>query len=84
MIGVGGISHKHYPEVKGLKVTAGQAVKKGTILTREGNKWKAGLNVTGRNSLQAGCEGAVYFTSKKGSYRTKKKYTFINVRPVEK
>ena len=53
MIGVGGVSHKHYLETKGLKVCAGQVVKQGTIITRQGDKWKAGLNVSGKGSLQA-------------------------------
>ena len=62
MIGVGGVSHKHYPETKGLKAASGQLVKKGTILTRQGDKWKAGLNVAGKGSIQAACDGTVYFT----------------------
>ena len=84
MIGVGGISHEHYRETKGLKVTGGQIVKKGTILTREGNKWKAGLNVSGKGSLLAICDGTVYFTQKRGTYKTNRKYTLINIKPFEK
>lgn len=84
MIGVGGVSHKHYPETKGLKISAGQFVKKGAILTREGNKWKPGLNVKGKGSLYAACEGAVYFTTQRGTYKTKKKYTVINIKPSPK
>ena len=83
MIGVGGVSHKHYPETKGLKAASGQLVKKGTILTRQGDKWKAGLNVAGKGSIQAACDGTVYFTSRKGSYTTQKRYTVINVKPQE-
>ena len=84
MIGVGGITHKHYPETRGLKVAAGEVVKKGTILTREGNKWKAGVNVAGKNSLRALCEGSVYFTTRRGTYRTKKKDTVINIKCVSR
>ncbi len=84
MIGVGGVSHKHYPETKGLKKSGGQAVKKGTILTREDGKWKAGLNVSGKGALQAACDGKVYFTTKKGTYKSKKKYTYINVKEAQK
>jgi len=81
MIGVGGITHKHYAETKGMKVTNGQSVKRGTILTREGAKWKAGINVGGKGTLYALCDGTVYFTKKKGTYRTKKRYTYINIKP---
>lgn len=84
MIGVGGITHKHYPETKGLKVAGGQVVKKGAILTREGNKWKAGLNVSGKGSLSALCDGTVYFTRKRGTYKTDKKYTVVNVKSLSK
>lgn len=84
MIGVGGITHKHYPETKGLKISGGQNVKKGTILTRQGNKWKAGLNVGGKGSLYALCDGIAYFTTRRGTYRTKKKTTVINIKPRAK
>lgn len=79
----GGLSHIHYKETKGLKVNAGKTVSKGTILTRQGNKWKAGLNVAGRATLYADIDGKVYFTKKKGSYQKKKLYTFINVAPLK-
>ena len=84
MIGVGGVTHKHYPETRGLKTSGGQSVKKGTILTREGNKWKAGLNVGGKSSLYALCDGTVYFSTRPGTYRTKKKYPLVNVNPAVK
>ena len=84
MIGVGGVTHKHYPETRGLKTSGGQSVKKGTILTREGNKWKAGLNVGGKSSLYALCDGTVYFSPRPGTYRTKKKYPLVNVKPAVK
>lgn len=80
MIGVGGVTHKHYPETKGMKITSGEHVKKGTILTREGNRWKAGLNVGGKATLYALCDGVLYFSTKKGTYRTTKRYTYINIK----
>jgi len=42
---VGGISSKYYRETAGIKVSGGQKVKSGTILTRQGTQWKRGLNV---------------------------------------
>ena len=78
---VGGLTSKYYKETRGMKVTGGQIVKSGTMLTREGHRWQAGLNVVGRMHLTAACEGLVYFTRKKGNY--KKEITFINIRPVE-
>ena len=78
----GGISHIHYKETDGLKVSSNQFVKKGTTLTRQGDKWKAGLNVGGKSSLNALCDGRVYFTKKKGRYHTQKLMTFININPV--
>lgn len=78
-IGVGKTKHsQHYTDIKGLKVTSGQLVKTGTILTREGNKWKAGINVSGRNTLYALTSGEVYFQYKKGSRN--KCQTFINIK----
>ena len=81
MIGVGGLTHKHYSETKGLKVSGGSAVKKGTILTRQGDKWRAGVNVGGTASLYALCDGVVYVTTRRGTYKTKKRYTVINIKP---
>ncbi len=80
----GGISHINYRETKGLKVAAGETVKKSAVLTREGNKWKPGKNVGGTGTLYALCDGEIYFTKKKGSYRTTKVYTFINIQPKAK
>ncbi|MBF0490326.1 MAG: 50S ribosomal protein L27 [Candidatus Omnitrophica bacterium] len=77
---VGGISSKFYAETAGIKVSGGQKVKAGTILTREGNRWQAGLNVNGRSSLTAAIEGNVYFTRKKNA--AKKVITYINIKPV--
>mgnify|MGYP000975966357 CR=1 FL=1 len=78
---VGGISHINYKETRGIKVSGGSKVTSGTVLTREGGKWKPGINVIGRMHLTAGCDGEVYFTHKAGKY--KKSVTFVNVRSVE-
>lgn len=78
MVRVGGLTKKYYKETRGVKVCGGQRVKCGTMLTRNGNKWKPGLNVTGRMHLSAACDGEVYFTKKKGNYR--KAVTYINVK----
>lgn len=77
----GGLSHINYKETKGLKINAGELVKTGTILTRQGNKWKKGVNVEGRGTLYAKLEGRVYFTKKRGSYKKNKLYTFIHIKP---
>jgi ribosomal protein L27 len=76
----GGISSKFYRETRGMKVSGGQAVKAGTVLTREGDHWKPGLFVTGLTSLTAAVEGEVYFTRKRN--RFKKVKTYINIRPA--
>ena len=76
---VGGITSKYYSETRGVKVSGGQRVKAGTILTRQGTIWKPGLNVIGRASLTAACEGQVYFTRKKSRYN--KVITVINIKP---
>jgi len=81
MVRVGGLTSKYYKETKGLKVSGGQKVKAGTVLTREGHKWKSGLNVIGRSHLTALCDGEVYFVRKRGSY--KRAITLINVRPAK-
>jgi ribosomal protein L27 len=77
---VGGLSHKFYRETRGVKVSGGQSVKAGTVLTRQGHRWKAGLNISGMMHLTAACDGEVYFTRKKNQYR--KIVTYINVRSV--
>lgn len=79
---VGGISSKFYCETTGIKVSGGQKVKAGTILTRKGDQWKPGINVIGRSSLSAAIEGEVYFTRKKNSY--KRVITYVNVKPSSK
>ncbi len=78
---VGGISSKFYKETKGIKVSGGQEVKAGTVLTRQGHKWQAGINVIGRTNLTAGIDGEVYFTKKKNTFKREK--TYINVRPAK-
>lgn len=75
----GGITNKFYKETRGLKVSGGQTVSAGTILTRQGHRWKPGINIIGRTSLVAACDGEVYFIHKKDHY--KKASTYINVRP---
>ncbi len=76
---VGGISSKYYVETTGIKVSGGQKVKGGTILTRKGDQWRPGINVIGRSSLTAAVDGEVYFTRKKSSYN--KIITLVNIRP---
>lgn len=76
---VGGITSKYYCETRGIKVSGGQKVKSGTILTRQGNQWKPGINVIGRSSLTAACDGEVYFTRRKNGYN--KAITLINIKP---
>ena len=78
MVRVGGLTKKYYKETRGVKVTGGQQVKCGTVLTRQGGKWKPGVNVLGRMHLSAGCDGEVYFTKKKGAGN--KVVTYINIK----
>lgn len=75
---VGGLSHKFYRETRGVKVSGGQAVKAGTVLTRQGHRWKAGENINGQMHLTAACDGEIFFTRKKNQYQ--KVVTYINVR----
>ena len=82
MVRVGGLTKKYYKETRGVKVSGGQQVKCGAMLTREGDRWQAGLNVTGRTHLTAGCDGEVYFTRKRGNRN--KVTTYINIRSAEK
>lgn len=77
---VGGLSHKFYRETRGVKVSGGQKVKAGTVLTRQGDRWKPGDNIKGLMHLTASCDGEVFFTRKKNNY--KKVVTYINVRPA--
>ena len=76
---VGGITSKYYCETAGVKVSGGQKVKSGTVLTRQGDRWKCGINVIGRSSLTAACDGEVYFTRRKNG--SNKVITLINIKP---
>jgi ribosomal protein L27 len=80
---VGGKSHKIYAETCGIKVSSGQVVKGGTVLTREGDRWKPGINVLGRMHLTAACSGEIYFTRKRNP-KNGKVDTIVNVREAEK
>ncbi|MEW6008529.1 MAG: 50S ribosomal protein L27 [Candidatus Omnitrophota bacterium] len=79
----GGLSHIHYREKRGLKVSAGEHVKAGSILTRQADKWKPGINVRGQGTLYALIDGEVYFTHRKSRYKTKKSETVINIKKEE-
>ncbi|MFT5170213.1 MAG: ribosomal protein L27 [Lysobacterales bacterium] len=81
MTKVGGLTTKYYKETGGVKVSGGQTVTAGTLLTRQGDKWKPGINVIGAASLTAGVSGEIYFTKKKNKY--KKIVTVINVKETE-
>ncbi len=76
----GGLTSKFYRETRGVKVTGGEFVRAGTILTREGSRWKPGLNVTGQMHLNAICDGTVYFSRKRNKYN--KAVTYVNINPV--
>lgn len=80
----GGLSHINYKETRGIKVTEGQLVKKGATLTREGDKWKTGINTAGKSTVYALCDGTVYFKKRKGTYHKKKTFTTVNVKKIEK
>ncbi|MFA5115409.1 MAG: 50S ribosomal protein L27 [Candidatus Omnitrophota bacterium] len=67
---------------KMIKVSGGQEVRAGQILIRRMNTYRAGRNVNGIATLQAICDGKVYFTKKKTPHG--KPRTFINVMPQEK
>ncbi len=65
-----------------MKVSGGQEVKAGTVLTRQGHRWKPGKNVIGLNHLTAACDGEIYFTKTKNKYN--RLVTVINVKPAAK
>lgn len=83
MTKVGRTTHKFYKETRGLKISGGEFVKAGTILSREGNKWKAGINVGGISTVYAITSGKVFFTRRKGNYRTNKTITVVNIKKEE-
>ncbi len=64
---------------QGLKVSQGQPVKTGQILSREYLAYKPGKNVGGRATLFALCDGKIHFTKKKTSHG--KVRPFINIMP---
>ena len=78
MTKVGGLTTKWYKETRGVKVSGGQKVTAGTLLTRQGDRWKPGINIIGMSSLSASVDGEVYFTKKKNKY--KRVVTYINVK----
>lgn len=67
---------------KALKVSGGERVLTGEILSRGLSTYKAGINVKGIATLHALCPGEIYFTRKKTSHG--KARTFLNVRPQVK
>jgi len=67
---------------KMIKVSDGQLVKTGQILSRGINTYRAGNNVKGIATLQALCDGKVYFSKKKTPHGRPR--TFINIMPQKK
>mgnify|MGYP001769197013 CR=1 FL=1 len=63
---------------KKLKASAGAKVITGSILVRGLDTYKAGINVKGRGTLYAACDGTVFFTHRKAPRGTVK--TYINVK----
>ncbi|MGE5197093.1 MAG: 50S ribosomal protein L27 [Deltaproteobacteria bacterium] len=64
---------------KGLKVSSGQPVKSGQILSKGLSIYKSGKNAKGIGTIFSLCAGTVYFSKKKtghGKFRT-----FVNVKP---
>ena len=72
---------KHYPDIKGIKVGDGQMVDTGTLLTRQGDKWRPGTNVGGKDHLFALCKGKVSFIKKKNNRG--KINTYISIASVK-
>jgi len=65
-----------------LKVSGGQFVKTGAILSRGVTTYKPGKNVGGLGTQFALCYGKVYFSKRKTPHGRMR--TFINVMPLEK
>lgn len=82
MVRVGGLTKKYYKETRGIKVTGGQKVKAGTVLTRKGDRFKPGINVGGLMHLTAKVDGEVYFTKKKNNYN--RIVTLVNIKADKK
>lgn len=61
---------------KALKISSGTLVKKGQILVRGIQSYKAGRNVKGRATIFALCDGKVSFSKKKVQNSLK---TYIHV-----
>lgn len=76
----GGLTSKFYRETAGIKVTGGQFVRRGTLLTRQGDRWKPGRNVIGRTHLNAACDGTVVFSRRRGNRN--KSETLVHIEPV--
>ena len=72
---------KHYHDTRGIKVGSGEFVRTGTILTRQGNIWKAGSNVGDSGTLYALCDGKVSFTKRRGNYN--RTQTYVNIIPAK-
>lgn len=62
-----------------VKVSGGQTVKTGQVLSRGIASYKPGVNVRGDGTLFALCPGKVYFSRKKTNHG--KVRTFINITP---
>jgi ribosomal protein L27 len=67
---------------KMLKISGGQMVKTGQILSRGISTYKAGKNVKGIGTLHALCDGAIAFSKKRTSHGRVR--TFINIAPLKK
>jgi|GEM_PF-1779016 len=80
MTRLGHTTKKYYKETRGIKVSGGQKVKAGTLLTRDGHRWKPGKNVVGLSHLTAACDGEVYFTKSKNRYN--RLTTTIHIKPL--
>lgn len=76
----GGTSKINYRETRGLKVSDGQPVRIGAVLTRQGGKWKPGINVGGKGTLYALAEGVIYFSHRKSRYKTRQAETVVNIK----
>lgn len=67
---------------RAIKVSSGEFVKTGQILSRGIMTYKAGRNVRGIDTLYAACSGEVSFSKKKTSHGRPR--TFIHILPIEK
>ena len=65
---------------KKLKCSQGSKVKTGSILVRGIDTYKAGINVKGRGTLYALCDGIIFFTHRKAPRGSVK--TYVNVRTI--